>query len=296
MAIRTLRLLIVDDSEEWRDLLKAIFERRTDIAITEAVSGEDAVEKIKVEDYDLVLLDVRMPSGTEGLDALAEIKKLKPQTSVIMISAYGDIPKAVEAMTRGALNFVPKEANFKDVITFRINAFIQTAQLIADRELLIHAKYEDVQQFEDAQKKGKALEDLLAALFASVEGFIQIDRNVSTATEEIDIVFRNESRDPSWQKESEIVLVECKNWKSQRVGKNEFVLFKEKIENRYGRCKLGFLICTAEFAETIEREMLRSSKTDLLVVPINGDDLRQLVEAKSRSQLLRSFVDRALLI
>jgi len=296
MASRTLRLLIVDDSEEWRDLLKAIFERRTDIAITEAVSGEDAVEKIKAEDYDLVLLDVRMPAGTEGLDALAEIKKLKPQTNVIMISAYGDIPKAVEAMTRGALNFVPKEANFKDVITFKINEFIQTTQLIADRELLIHTKYEDVQQFEDAQKKGKALEDLLAALFASVEGFIQIDRNANTATEEIDVVFRNESRDPSWQKESEIVLVECKNWKSQRVGKNELVLFKEKIENRYGRCKLGFLICTADFAETIAREMLRSSKTDLLVVPINGDDLRQLVESKNRSRLLRSFVDRALLV
>jgi hypothetical protein len=106
----------------------------------------------------------------------------------------------------------------------------------------------------------------------------------------------NESRNPSWQKESEIILVECKNWKSQRVGKNEFVLFKEKIENRYGRCKLGFLVCTTDFAETIEREMLRSSKTDLLVVPINGEDLRQLVESKNRSQLLRSFVDKTLLV
>lgn len=296
MASRTLRLLVVDDSEDWRDLLKAIFEKRTDIAITEAVSGEDAMEKIKADDYDLVLLDVRMPAGTEGLDALAEIKKLKPQTNVIMISAYGDVRKAVEAMRRGALNFVPKEADFKDIITFRINEFIQTAHLIADRELLIHTKYEEVQQFDDVQKKGKALEDLLAALFASVEGFIQIDRNANTATEEIDIVFRNESRDPSWQKESEIILVECKNWKSQRVGKSEFVLFKEKIENRYGRCKLGFLVCTTDFTKTLEKEMLRSSKTGLLVVPINGDDLRQLVESKKRSQLLRSFVDKALLV
>ena len=303
MASRTLRLLIVDDLEDWRDLLKAIFERRTDIAITEAVSGEDAVEKIKAEDYDLVLLDVRMPSGTEGLDALAEIKKLKPQTNVMMISAYGDIHKAVQAMTHGALDFVPKDLDFDDVITLKVNEFIRTAQFIADRELLIHAKYETVQQFEDAQKKGKALEDLPALPQARAgrivrerRGFIQIDRNVNTATEEIDIVFRNESREPSWQKESEIILVECKNWKSQRVGKNEFVLFKEKIENRYGRCKLGFLVCTADFSETLEREMLRSSKTDLLVVPLDGDALRQLVEAKNRSRLLRSFVDRALLI
>jgi len=296
MESRKLRLLIVDDLETWRKALKTLFSERTDIILTEAISGEDAIEKIKAEDHDLVLLDMRMPSGTEGLDALAEIKKLKPQTHVIMISAYGDIHKAVLAMKRGALDFVQKDIDFDEVIIFKVNEFIRTTQLIADRELLIHAKYETVQQFEDAQKKGKALEDLSAALFASVEGFIQIDRNANTATEEIDIVFRNESRDPSWQKESEIILVECKNWKSQRVGKNEFVLFKEKIENRYGRCNLGFLICAADFAETIAREMLRSSKTDLLIVPINGDDLRQLVESKSRGRLLRSFMDRALLI
>ncbi len=296
MESRKLRLLIVDDLETWRKALKTLFSERTDIILTEAISGDDAIEKIKAEDYDLVLLDMRMPSGTEGLDALAEIKKLKPQTNVMMVSAYGDIHRAVQAMTRGALDFVQKDIDFDEVIIFKVNEFIRTAQLIADRELLIGTKYEDVQRLDDFQKKGKALEDLLAALFASVEGFIQIDRNANTATEEIDIVFRNESRNPSWQKESEIILVECKNWKSQPVGKNEFVLFKEKIENRYGRCTLGFMVCTTDFAETLEREMLRSSKTDLLVVPINGDDLRQLVEAKNRSQLLRSFVDRALLI
>jgi DNA-binding NarL/FixJ family response regulator len=293
---RILRLLIVDDSEGWRVYLKSLFEERTDIVITEAISGGEAVEKMKAEDYDLVLLDMRMPSGTEGFDALSEMKQLKPQTQVIMVSAYGDIPKAVESMKRGALDFVPKESDLEEVITFKVNEFIRTMHLISDRELLIRAKYAEARRSRNVQKKGKALEDLLAALLASIEGFIEIGRNVNTATEEIDLVFRNGSRDPSWQKESEIILVECKNWKSQRVGKNEFVLFKEKIENRYGRCRLGFLVCTADFTETIDKEMLRSSKTDLLIVPINGDGLHQLVESKNRSQLLRSFVDRALLI
>jgi DNA-binding NarL/FixJ family response regulator len=293
---RILRLLIVDDSEGWRVYLKSLFEDRTDIVITEAISGGEAVEKMKAEDYDLVLLDMRMPAGTEGIDALSEMKRLKPQAQVMMVSAYGDIPKAVEAMRRGALDFIPKEADFEDVITFKVNEFIRTTHLVADRELLIHSKYEASQRIKNVQKKGKALEDLLAAVLASIEGFIEIDRNVNTATEEIDLVFRNQSRDPAWQKESEIILVECKNWKSQRVGKNEFVLFKEKIENRYGRCRLGFLVCTEDFADTVEKEMLRSSKTDFLVVPVNGNQLGQLVESKNRSQLLRSFVDKALLI
>jgi len=289
-------MLIVDDDESWRYVLNQLFEGRPDIAITQAVSGAEAIEEVRTEDYDLVLLDMRMPSGTEGLDALSEIKKLKPQTQVMIMSAYGDIPKTVEAMKRGALDFIPKEADFKDVIIFKVNNFIPTFHLIADRELLINAKYAEALHSMNSQTKGKALEDLLAALFASIEGFTEIDRNVKTETEEIDIVFRNESQHPFWQKEGSLILVECKNWHSQRVGKNEFVLFKEKIENRAGRCRLGFLVCVEEFAETVTKEMLRSSKTDLLVVPIDDERLKQLVESQNRSQLLMDFLTSVTLI
>jgi ActR/RegA family two-component response regulator/Holliday junction resolvase-like predicted endonuclease len=293
---RTLRLLIVDDDEAWRELLKFTFQGREDIYLAEAVSGPDAVEKIKASDFDLVLLDMRMPASTEGLDVLVQIKPLRPHMQVIMMSAYGDIRTAVEAIKRGALDFVPKEADFKDLITFKVNEVIRTTHLIADRELLIQAKYEEVRRGGDARTKGKALEDLVAALFASVEGFVVIGCNRHTETEEIDLVIRNESRDPVWQKEDSLILVECKNWGSQRVGKNEFVLFREKLENRRGRCTLGFLVCTVTFAETVTKEMLRSSHSELLVVPIDGNDLRQLVESIDRKRLLRGFVERAALI
>lgn len=295
MGARKLRLLIVDDLEMWRFALRDMLADREDIQIAEAGSGEEAVAKVQAEDYDLVLLDMRMPSGTEGLDALVEIKRIKSQTQVIIVSAYGDIPKAVEAMKRGAFDFLPKEEDLKEQIVFRVEEFIRRTQLIADRERLILAKDEESRRTRSAQKKGKALEDLIGALFASIEGFSVIDRNVNTATEEIDLVIRNSSRDPAWQRESEIILVECKNWKKQRVGKNEFGLFERKIENRFGRCKLGFLVCTEKFAETVTREMLRSSKGETLIAPIDGDDLHQLVTAANRNQLLRSFVERALL-
>ncbi|MGH9853183.1 MAG: restriction endonuclease, partial [Blastocatellia bacterium] len=211
------------------------------------------------------------------------------------MTAWGDSAKVVEAMKQGARDFVDKNPEFNSIITFKVREFFRTATTRADRERLILRWYKDVQQHADIQQRGQALEDLLSALFAAIPGFVEIGRNVSTATEEIDLVFRNDSPDPAWQRESEVILVECKNWHSQRVGKNEFVLFKEKIENRAGRCKLGFLVCTERFAGTIEKEMLRSSKSELLIVPIDGNDLRQLVEAKNRSEILRSFVDSALL-
>jgi predicted helicase len=140
------------------------------------------------------------------------------------------------------------------------------------------------------------LETLVAALFSTIDGFVEVDRNINTQDEEIDIVYRNESNHPTWQKESTLILVECKNWTGNRVGKNEFVLFQEKIENRSGRCRLGFLVCVEDFADTVTKEMLRSSKNDLLIVPIDGAKLRQLSESEDRNQLLLDFFTLATLV
>ena len=296
MRRRTLRLLVADDLKNWRDALKVLFDDRPDILVEEAVSGDDAVEKVKAKEYDLVLLDMRMPSGTEGLDALAGIRRSKPRTQVIVMSAFGDYGKVVEAMKRGALDFLPKDESFHDLVRFRVDEFIRQMLLVADRERLIRAKYAEALRSRHPQRKGKALEDLLAALMASVDGFFEIGRNINTETEEIDLVFRNGSQEPAWRRESEIIMLECKNWASQRVGKNELVSFERKIENRRERCRLGFLVCTESFAETVNKELLRSSRSGVVVAPIDGGDLRHLVDSENRSQLLRRFVDRALLL
>src|SRR6266545_8086663 len=109
MESRTLRLLIVDDEATIREVLRdeLLAHGRKDILLEEAESGSEALDKIRAEDFDLVLLDLRLPLGTEGFDVLKEIKQLKPQTSVIMISAWGDIARTVEAMKLGAMDFIP---------------------------------------------------------------------------------------------------------------------------------------------------------------------------------------------
>ncbi len=104
-------------------------------------------------------------------------------------------------------------------------------------------------------------------------------------------MLRNASADPF----GSLFLVEAKNWQSQRVGKNEYVQFYRKLENRGGHCRLGFLICTERFAETLHKEMLRDSKFALRIVPIDGEDLRRLVAAEDRAAILRELIERAIL-
>ncbi|MBW2345646.1 MAG: hypothetical protein JRF53_16925 [Deltaproteobacteria bacterium] len=123
--------------------------------------------------------------------------------------------------------------------------------------------------------KGRSLEELISRLFEKIPGFSVVGR-VRTKTEEIDIEILNDSMDPRFRRESAILLAECKNW-TERCGKNEFVLFKEKIENRSDRCSLGFLISWNGFKTTITKEMLRGSRERTLVVPISGADVRKAI-------------------
>ena len=133
----------------------------------------------------------------------------------------------------------------------------------------------EVQTTNDA--KGRVLEELACRLFETVPGF-QVTGRVRTATEEIDIRMVNNSDDAIWKKEGPIILAECKNW-SSKVGKDEFVLFKEKLNNRRQRCSCGFLISWNGFAETITKELLRGSREEAFIILVSGENLRAAVLA-----------------
>lgn len=135
-----------------------------------------------------------------------------------------------------------------------------------------------VESEKDSNIKGRLLEELMHKFFSFVEGFEVIER-LKTETEEIDLVILNKSTIPLWQKESSLILVECKNW-SSKCGKNELVVFKEKITNRKGRAKIGFFVSWNGFAETFTKEDLRSSQGDILIVPVTG---KNIIEALSNS-------------
>lgn len=143
-------------------------------------------------------------------------------------------------------------------------------------------------------EKGQTLEELASRLFNSVPGFAATG-HVVTETEEIDIRIQNGSDDPHWRDESYLLLAECKNW-SSTCGKNEFVLFKNKLRNRVGRVSCGFLISWNGFAETVTKEMLRGSENKLLVVPVEGSDLRAAVREKDFPGRLKELHQKAVFL
>ena len=134
--------------------------------------------------------------------------------------------------------------------------------------------------------KGLILEDLIAQLLETVTGFT-VQQRIHTQTEEIDLFVLNDSANTRWKNDGPLILCECKNW-SGKCGKNEMVLFKAKIENRRDRCKLGILVSWNGFAETVTKELLRSSGRDVLIIMLTGEDIRRFLTAESFESILET--------
>ena len=100
------KILIVDDGDSQRFVLKG-FLLREGYLVSEAENGIKALQSVKDQHFDIILLDHKMP-GMNGVDVLKEIKRTNPEIAVVIISAYGTIERAVEAMEAGAFYYITK--------------------------------------------------------------------------------------------------------------------------------------------------------------------------------------------
>ncbi|HUV93665.1 MAG TPA: response regulator [Anaerolineae bacterium] len=99
-------LLVVDDEQGMRDTLADILEE-SGFLIDQAANGLEAVEKVKTQEYGLVLMDIRMPV-MDGVSALGQMKQLRPELPVIMMTAYTQAAEVAEARRQGAETVVYK--------------------------------------------------------------------------------------------------------------------------------------------------------------------------------------------
>ena len=105
-----IRVLIIDDHEVVRRGLKQVFsDEFSKLKIGEAENSRTALELITTEDWDIVLLDINIP-GRNGLEVLSEIKRLRPRTPVLVVSAYPEEEFAIRALKLGASGYLNKSS------------------------------------------------------------------------------------------------------------------------------------------------------------------------------------------
>ena len=109
------RILVVDDEKPIRDFLYQALTRLGGFVVELAENGEEALKKIEKEDFDLVLTDMKMPT-MDGLQLISEIAKFKPETLMVLLTGHGTIESALEAMKRGASDYLPKPINLDEML------------------------------------------------------------------------------------------------------------------------------------------------------------------------------------
>ncbi|BBO68756.1 Fis family transcriptional regulator [Desulfosarcina alkanivorans] len=133
----TQHLLIIDDEPDMLTLLKRSLEPELGCQVDTASSGEAGLEMIRATDYDLVLADIKMP-GISGIEVLEQIKADRgEEVTVVMMTAYGRIEMAVEAMKHGAYDFITKPFDH-DALVMRLEKAFERSRLLKENLRLHH--------------------------------------------------------------------------------------------------------------------------------------------------------------
>ncbi|MBK9254045.1 MAG: sigma-54-dependent Fis family transcriptional regulator [Saprospiraceae bacterium] len=127
------KILIVDDDKSIRKTLRDILEFEK-YEIDESPDGVDCIVKIKQNKYDVIILDVKMPR-MDGMEAIEKILNISPDTPVIMISGHGNIDTAVEAVKKGAFDFIQKPPDLNRLLITLRNA-LDKSSLITEKKVL----------------------------------------------------------------------------------------------------------------------------------------------------------------
>lgn len=151
MSDRPVRILTIDDEENIRDSFRFYLED-FDYEILEAQNGREGLELFAREKPDLVLCDLRMPE-VDGLEVLAKIREQSPDTPIIVVSGTGVIGDAIEAVRRGAWNYLLKPIQDLSTLRHAIDQALERARLIREnRTYQEHLEEEVISRTEDLQQ------------------------------------------------------------------------------------------------------------------------------------------------
>ncbi len=149
-------ILVVDDEAAIRESLKDWL-MEDGYSVTLAVDGKDAIALVETFQYDVILLDLKMP-GMDGLEAMRCIKEISPDSEVLMMTAYAAVDTAVQAMKEGAFDYLVKPFDPEEVE-------LQIKKIVAHREMrleniMLRKRLEEQYQYDEIIGKSQAMQEI----------------------------------------------------------------------------------------------------------------------------------------
>jgi len=255
-------ILVVDDEETFRKVLGSIF-KEGGYKVSCAPDGPTALEIIRSQDVSVMLCDLMMPGGMNGLAVLEQTAQISPQTSAILITAYGTLETAMEALRKGAYDYVLKPVIFEDVI-LKVKRLLDSKRLALENQWLrqeLQQKYD----FHNIIGKSKQMKDIYNLLekIAPTDSNVLVTGESGTGKELVaKAIHYNSSR-----RNGKFVTVDCgaipgELLESELFGHTKGA-FTSALRNKDGLFKIAdggtlFLDEIAEIPINLQAKLLRS--------------------------------------
>jgi DNA-binding NtrC family response regulator len=127
-------IMVVDDEEVMRESLAAWL-REDGYSVDTAESGNEAIDKTQQKDYAIYFIDLKMPGGHDGIETMMEIRKIRPEASIIIVTAYATVDTAITAMKEGAQEYIVKPCNPEE-ISLLVSRIIKIKNLQRENSIL----------------------------------------------------------------------------------------------------------------------------------------------------------------
>jgi DNA-binding NtrC family response regulator len=156
-----MKILVVDDEGPLREMLQRGLSQIGEYSVETAQNGQEAIEKIEKDIFDLVLTDLKMPE-MDGLELLKMIKGTRPEIMVILMTAYGSVESAVEAMKVGANDYITKPIDFNELLIHVSKA--QKENLLIKENRLLRKEVRRRFEFANIIGKSKKMQEVFSLI------------------------------------------------------------------------------------------------------------------------------------
>jgi len=287
------KLLIVDDDKSIRKTLRDILEFEK-YSVDEAADGLDCIVKCKQNQYDVIIMDIKMPK-MDGMEAIDKIQTIAPHIPVIMISGHGNIDTAVEAVKKGAFDFIQKPPDLNRLLITIRNAMDKSTLITETKVLKKRVQKSKVQQIIGTSESIQVIHDTIDRV-APTEARILINGENGTGKELVARWVHEKSN----RNDGPIVEVNCAAIPSELIESELFGhekgSFTSAHKQRLGKFELAnggtlFLDEIGDMSMSAQAKVLRALQenritrvggdkeisVDVRILAATNKDLRQLI-------------------
>lgn len=295
-------ILIIDDEKlQAENLAKMLTDSLNHLGFTfEPLWEEVAIkEAINTRFFSLVVLDIRMDNFSfDGMKLFTEIVQKNSMSKIIFVSAYTKdfFSQINEALATGNVLAVKEKAvvPFDDFVKGIEETIIQFFQKKTDgrteNSRMLENAYARAKNCTNSQEKGLLFEEFLVNLFGQM-GFGFIQKRVIDGTSETDLILRNDLSDGFLSKFGKYIFVEAKNRPSTPIKKDDFVVFRAKLDSSNQLAELGIIASAFNIASTVRLEALRTSKESGKILLFSHNELMRLIMADDKLYEFKKLID-----